>query len=354
MKSIRFFAPAIAVLLLAFAMLACTKETIIEVPVKTDVAVIQTNAAQRNGTEEVLQPVWIKNPTGGDSLKAILFIPASDTLLPAVVVQHGCGGMWVGNDPASNNMASQFDTWVDSFRVHRMAALFIDSYSARNEDEFCGVVPPTNIPISGEFVRPRDAYEGLMYLRTQTTRINGNKVALLGFSHGGTSALATMVDSVAVAKASAWSYKTYNPTTTHTSGVLAPANYPAAGGFVAAVSYYPGASFFEYFGKPATPSDGKYVPYAPVLVHAAATDPLYTAQYTNNDDPNNIKQSAYNGLLQKAVRNGSSVANGNQMVLHVYSGAAHSFDGKTTGSDGTANALAKQRSLTWLEQFLRP
>lgn len=352
MQYIRFFSLALAALSSAIALISCNKEVLFEEPIKNKSESVATVAIER-ADPEILQAIKIKNPTGTDSLKAILFIPASDTTLPAVVVQHGCGGMWVGNNPDNNDMASQFDTWVDSFRVHRMAALFIDSYSARDEEEFCGVVPPTNIPIAGEFIRPRDAYEGLNYLRTRTDRIKSDRIALLGFSHGGTSALATMVDSTYVAKSS-WSYKTYNPTTTHTAGVMAPANRPSAGGFVAAVSYYPGASFFEYFGKPATPTDGKYRPYAPVMVHAAGNDPLYTTQYTNNDDPNKAKQSAYDGLLQKAVHNGSSTANGNQMVMHVYSGAAHSFDGKTTGSDGTANTLAKQRSLTWLEQFLRP
>lgn len=47
------------------------------------------------------------------------------------------------------------------------------------------------------------------------------------------------------------------------------------------------------------------------------------------------KQNAYNGLLQKATLNGSSNANGFQMEMHLYSGAAHSFDNKTGSTDGT-------------------
>ncbi len=293
---------------------------------------------------ETTQIVYLPNPTGGNLLKAVLFIPGSNTPVPAVVVQHGSGGLWSSTDSTNTKMASQFKGWIDSFRVHKIAALFIDSYTPRGVKNFHNVAPPENLPIAAEFVRPRDAYAGLDYLRTLPTIIP-NKIALLGFSHGGTSVLSTMVDATAVAKATPWSLISSN--ITYTDGVLSPATKPVSGGFVAAVSFYPGAAMFSYYGKPGTPSNGKYIPYAPIMIHAAALDPLYTTTYNNTD--NNTQISSYDALIQKAQLSPASAT----MIKHEYAGAAHSFDGVTTaGNDADASKLARTRSIAFLKQYL--
>ncbi len=291
---------------------------------------------------ELVQNVTITNPTTGNPLKSVLFIPASATTVPAVVVLHGSGGLWSSTD--ETKLASQFNGWIDSFRVHKIAALFIDSYTPRGVKTFHDVAPPENIFLAAEFVRPRDAYEGLTYLRTNG-RIKSEKIALLGFSHGGTTVLSTIVDATAVTKSTAWSLISNN--ITYTTGVLTPAAKPTAGGFVAAVSYYPGAAMFSYYGRPGTPSNGKYQNYAPLLLHAAGNDPLYTTTYTNSD--NNTQISAYDGLIQKSQLNAGSAP----ITKQVYSGALHSFDGETSaGVDADASKLARTRSIAFLKQYL--
>jgi dienelactone hydrolase len=293
---------------------------------------------------ETTQIVYLSNPTGGNLLKAVLFIPSSAVPVPAVVVQHGSGGLWSSTDSTNTKMSLQFKGWVDSFRVHKIAALFVDSYTARGVKTFHNVAPPANLPIAAEFVRPRDAYTGLDYLRSLPAIIP-TKIALLGFSHGGTSVLSTMVDATAVAKATPWSLISSN--ITYTDGVLAPAAKPVSGGFVAAVSFYPGAAMFSYYGKPGTPSNGKYIPYAPVMIHAAALDPLYTTTYSNTD--NNTQISSYDGLIMKAQLNPASAA----MTKHEYAGAEHSFDGVTAaGADADASKLARTRTIAFLRQYL--
>lgn len=304
-----------------------------------------TNGNSSGSTNtEINQLVYLSNPTGGSMLKAVLFVPVSAVPVPAVVVVHGSGGLWSSTDSTNTKMASQFKGWIDSFRVHKIAALFVDSYTARGVKTFHDVAPPDNLPRAAEFVRPRDAYTGLDYLRT-LPNIIANKIALLGYSHGGTTVLSTMVDVNAVAKATAWSLISNN--VTYTNGVLAPASKPASGGFVAAVSYYPGAAMFSYYGKPGTPSNGKYVPYAPVMIHAAALDPIYTTTYSNTD--NNTQISAYDGLILKAQLNPASAT----MTKYVYAGASHSFDGVTAiDADGDASKLARARSIAFLKQYL--
>lgn len=321
---------------MVFTMISCGKKAV-ETPQNT------TPTGGNTTQPEIIQTITLTNPTGGDPLKAILFIPASSVSVPAVVVQHGSGGLWSSSDLTNTQLATQFNIWIDSFRVNKIAALFVDSYSARGVKDFHDKAPPENIFLAAEFIRPRDAYAGLSYLRT-LSRIKSNKIALLGFSHGGTSVLSTMVDAQAVSKPT-WSL--ISGGVTYTNGVLAPAQRPAEGGFVAAVSYYPGAAMFSYYGRPGTPSNGKYIPYAPIMIHAAGKDPLYTNLYSNSDNNTNI--SAYDGLILKAQQSNLSAP----MSLHVYANAAHSFDGSTgTSDDATANLLAKKRTLDFLKTYL--
>jgi len=326
----------IVICILILTIVACSKKSTTTSP--------NTNPSNTNGTQtEVLETISITNPTGSTPLKAVLFIPSSSTTVPAVIVQHGSGGLWSSTDASNTQLASQFNIWIDSFRVNKIAALFIDSYTARGVKNFPNMAPPENIFLAAEFIRPRDAYAGLSYLRT-LNRIKSNKIALLGFSHGGTSVLSTMVDAQAVSKTT-WSL--ISGGVTYTDGVLPPAQRPAEGGFVAAVSYYPGAAMFSYYGRPGTPSNGKYIPYAPILIHAAGKDPLYTTLYTNSD--NNTSISAYDGLMLKAQQSTLSAP----MTMHIYNDADHSFDGVTgTSEDAKANLLAKKRTLDFLKNYL--
>lgn len=328
-------------------LISCTKTQ----SVQTDGINVSSSQdfALQNG--EVYETVYIDNPTGTRKLKCKLFIPASDTALPAVVVQHGCGGQWSNGDTTSQNLNLQFTQWVDSFRIHRIAAIFVDSYSARDTSKFCDIEPPKSLKIQPEYIRPRDAYAALNYLRT-LARIKANKIALLGFSHGGTSVISTAVDDSYVARATPWTITYNGKIYTDTNGVLSPIARPIAGGFVASVSYYPGAAMYAYYGRSGTPSEGKYKPYTPLMIHAAGIDPLFTKKYRNYGGTLTDSLNAYDALKQRAILNGASFATNNQVELFVYAGAAHSFDEKTGGVDGNAAKEAKTRTINWLKQYL--
>lgn len=336
------FQKSLQLLAVSAILVSCSKQQI-----TTPTDTVQSIDSNQGGAiqPEINQIIYLSNPTGGNPLKAVLFIPASATSVPAVVVQHGSGGLWSSTDTTNTKLANQFKIWIDSFRVNKIAALFVDSYTARGVKTFPNMAPPDNLFLAAEFIRPRDAYAGLAFLRTQQ-RINGQKIALLGFSHGGTSVLSTMVNAEAVSKP-IWSVYSSKTDSTYTEGVMAPAVRPAEGGFVAAVSYYPGAAMFNYYGKPGTPSNGKYIPYAPIMIHAAGNDPLYTTQYTNSD--NNTKINAYDGLILKAQQSALSAP----MSKYEYTNAEHSFDGVTgTGANATANNSAKKRTLDFLKLYL--
>lgn len=344
-------------ILITASFIACKKDAINtkETPLISD-SVLGNNNPPAN--PEVNQIIYIPNPTGGNDLKAVLFIPASDTAVPAVVVQHGSSGLWTVNDTIHFTiMANQFKSWIDSFRVHKIAALFVDSYTARGFKKNDNLEAPQNAPIAAEYVRPRDAYAGLTYLRANA-RIKADKIALMGFSHGASSVLSTMVNTDVLPANQAWAplpnanWGQYNSTDKkwYYTNVLSPAARPVNGGFIAAVSYYPGIGMYSYYyTQPATPSNGKYVPYAPILLFGASLDNLYKQEYTNAN--NNAKVKAYDAFVAKAVFNGSSFANNNQVELTVFNGTAHSFDGKTEGTDGASSAAARTQTIQWLKTF---
>ena len=93
--------------------------------------------------------------------------------LPAVVLLHGSGGVNGGHE-----------FWAKHFNEMGVASfLIIDSFSSRGL-----VSTSTNQALLGRYNMIVDAYRGLEMLAAHS-RIDGNRVAVMGFSRGGQSAL---------------------------------------------------------------------------------------------------------------------------------------------------------------------
>ena len=269
---------------------------------------------------------------------AVLTLPEDlDLPIPAVVVMHGSGGMW-DKDISGGTMSSQFREWADTLRNHGMAGLFIDSYLPRGvkENNSATDEPPGNAIIAAEYVRTRDAYAGLELLRKiQDNKgeniILSNKVALLGFSHGGTAAISAMADTYKMHAIKEWYQREYR--------VPAPAERPTEGGFVCAAVFYPGCGMYQYYGNHHKET-GFYINYAPVLIQAAGQDPLYY-------DGENTE-----ALVTRARINGANEVSGNEMVLIVYQNAHHSFDGADDGFEGEANKQGRKTALGFIMKYI--
>jgi dienelactone hydrolase len=92
--------------------------------------------------------------------------------LPAVVLLHGSGGINGGHQ-----------LWASQLNQIGVAALLVDSFSMR------GIVSTsTNQSLLGRYNMIIDAYRGLAMLAAHP-RIDGRRVAVMGFSRGGQSAL---------------------------------------------------------------------------------------------------------------------------------------------------------------------
>jgi dienelactone hydrolase len=110
----------------------------------------------------------------GVTLAGTLYQPSGlTTRVPAVVVLHACAGI----DPNDG-------AWGNWFAENGYIALVVDSFGPRHVDRVCGshAVPPR--------LRAFDAFGALAFLRTQPN-VDGAHVGVIGFSHGGGTALWT-------------------------------------------------------------------------------------------------------------------------------------------------------------------
>ncbi len=137
----------------------------------------QAPAGESGGTV-TLQAWWYRPPA------ALAPAAGKDTkALPAVVLLHGCGGMLNRRGQPAERMRE----YADLLNQQGWHALAVDSLTPRGEKELCtqrvGTRKITQID------RRRDALAALQWLATQPG-VDGQRLALLGWSHGGSAVLA--------------------------------------------------------------------------------------------------------------------------------------------------------------------
>ena len=120
--------------------------------------------------------IWFRGP---DRLvmSGELELPDTPGVVPAVVLMHGCGGL--------PNRA--IDGWKPLLHEWGYATFVIDSFGPRGHREVCTSGAVSSIQ------RVPDAYDALAILSTHP-RIDPDRIALMGFSHGGLVANAAATD----------------------------------------------------------------------------------------------------------------------------------------------------------------
>ncbi len=107
------------------------------------------------------------------TLSGDLSLPRGPGPFPAVILLHGCAGI------GSN--IREWSHWL----VHEGYATFVlDSFTGRRLRRLCGYPAPLTGPM-----RAPDVYAAASYLKTLGA-IDGQRIAAIGFSHGGWTALA--------------------------------------------------------------------------------------------------------------------------------------------------------------------
>lgn len=192
---------------------------------------------------------------------------AAATPTPAVVFMHGCNGMLT----RTGKIDSRERAWAERFNAQGYAVLMVDSFTSRGQSSECargGAVRPS-------VERPLDAYGALRYLQTQPG-IRADRIALMGWSHGG----GTVLFSVGQ----------------HSPGLVT----SAAPDFVAAVAFYPG-----WCNVRAQGSD--WHTRIPLLILTGAED-VWT------------KAAPCDAFVQQMTAAGAPI------TFHIYPGAYHDFD----------------------------
>jgi dienelactone hydrolase len=197
-------------------------------------------------------------PGGPVVLSGDLTLPPGPGPFPAVVLMHGCGG--VGNAETG---------WAPILRGAGYATFVVDSFTGRGLREVC-----TQARTLVGLQRVPDAYGALRILATHP-RLAADRIALMGFSHGGIVTLAASTE---------WARRTY-----------APRGEPA---FRAFLPFYP-------FCGVSSPEQERIS--APLRIHIGGLDDWTPAAPCRE--------------LVDSLR-----ASGQDAEITVYAGAHHSFD----------------------------
>ena len=239
-------------------------------------------AATAAGPVPVTIPSRDRDPATGAPLQlgALLFLPPATpgVRVPAVVALHGCGGMYGTARGSRNDLSIRHRRMAELLVADGYAVLFPDSFRARGRAQVCTVaaLERTITPTT----RRLDALDALAYLQGRDD-VLPDRIAVLGWSHGGSTTLATMDARAPVVAAAR-----------------------AAGGppyFHAAIAYYPGC-------RAALGTRGGYVPAAPLLLLVGSDDD-WTAPEPCVDLVTRLRDA------------------GVPATLALYADAAHGFDG---------------------------
>ncbi len=282
--------------------------------------------------------VTVQSTTAGkpQDLPATLLKPGGDGPFPAIVILHDCSGLGARSSGSPGR-------WAQLLAAQGYVVLMPDSFLPRGFDQGVCTTAATGTQLATTFpnARVRDAYAALAYLRA-LPYVDGEHVGVMGGSHGGSTTLATLVDSV-------------DP--------LAPPGEGQHAGFVAGIALYPGCgaayggwSVERQWGTrgPAIDYHGVYKPVAPLLILVGEKD-----DWTPAPD--------CQALAERAETAGYPV------TVKIYPGAYHSFDsdrpprylddrrnankrdghGATTGGDPVAWADAKLQVTAFFGRYLK-
>ena len=100
----------------------------------------------------------------------------------AVVLLHGCSGLGAPQ--------GHIRWWMSALRKEGVASVAVDSFTPRDVSTVCGK-DPAQTEVSEVDERVDDALAAVGFLRTDP-RIKAKRVAILGWSNGGSATLATM------------------------------------------------------------------------------------------------------------------------------------------------------------------
>jgi len=224
---------------------------------------------------------WPATPVAsGLDIPFVLTRPAGDGPFPAAIILHDCSGL----GPRSSGSPWR---WSSQLAARGFVTIWPDSFTTRGRPGgVCTVASGPRITFQR---RAADAYAALGYLRT-LPHVDATRVAVMGGSHGGSTALAAIADTAVNAKQS-------------DRFAAAVALYPACGWSIAGWS----VERAKDAGHRIVDYSGAFKPLAPLLILIGEADDWTPADPCRR--------------LAAASRQA-----GHPVDIVVYPGAHHSFD----------------------------
>ena len=154
---------------------------------------VMTSATASAATgQRVTFPSFDIDPPSGEPLmlSGLFFTPdASAGGFPAVIALHGCDGMYSALASQRGRLSARHQAMADLLVAEGYAVLFPDSFNPRAQREVCTQLESKRTILQAH--RRLDVLGALEYLRTRHD-IATQRVALLGWSHGGSAVLAAI------------------------------------------------------------------------------------------------------------------------------------------------------------------
>jgi len=252
----------------------------------------------------------------GDAIEGWLWRSrcAQRVAAPAVVMLHGCSGVYAsqGYGPVGH-VSSRFVRWARDLNDRGVHALLVDSFSTRDPDDppstsrqdYCNArADVVAIGATEETDRPLDAlgaYAALLSIDDGAgdPLVATDRVGLIGWSHGGSAALATVERG-------------------HLGGQP----------FLSAQVFYPGCGLYGAFGNPNN-GTSTYVADVPIALHIGTADTISSI------------------VACSAHAQHSDAVQGAAMTVTTWPQAMHSFDGATCIRNDAGTLVSPWTGLTY-------
>jgi carboxymethylenebutenolidase len=274
------------------------------------VTVLVVLAARAAAAADVPQRVIFPSADHKTTLIGYVYKPelAAGAQVPAVVMMHGRGGAYSSRANGvydQTTLSKRHQAWGRIWAERGYIAVLVDGFGPRGYPQGFPRYSYQERPeeLNEVTVRPLDAYGALAYLRTRPDVI-ADRVGLLGWSNGGSAALAAMALDP--------------PGMEHPTPVT---------GFRAALVFYPGCELKGEF------EENGYVPYAPMLLFHGSADKETSAPRCA-------------ALVERSRELGGDID------ITLYDGATHGFDDPSRKRQkNPANAAATIDAVAKAQEF---
>ena len=217
---------------------------------------------------------------------------------PAIVLIHGRAGAYSGEAKGiydSSTLSPRHTAWGRIWAEAGYLAILVDGFGPRGYPQGFPRFSYEDRPaeLDETMIRPRDAYGALGYLRSRSDVVP-EQIGLMGWSNGGSAVLVAM----------------------------APEWRPSAGGFRAALAFYPGCRLKGRF------DNAPLRPYAPMLI-------------LHGTDDEEVSHEHCLDLIE------ASQASKGALDIRLFDGATHSFDSPTRSRQSLPpNANAREEAIS--------